>query len=92
MCSLWPMEKIKNGLSQIQQNSEISTSLKDEEIQVEARRKLGYEWTFWGRNISLPLGITVCRGYLCIPPSILHICPACHGEDSSMAFDHKPCK
>lgn len=36
MCSLWPLERIKNRLSQIQQSSEISTSLKDEETQVEA--------------------------------------------------------
>lgn len=34
----------------------------------------------------------MCRGELCIPPSILHICPACHEEDSSMASNHKPCK
>lgn len=44
LCSLWPIVKIEKGLSQTEQSPEMRRSLKYEEIEVEAQRRLSYAW------------------------------------------------
>lgn len=42
--SLWPIVKIKKGLSQTKQSPEMHRSLKYEEVEVEAQERLSYAW------------------------------------------------
>lgn len=44
LCSLWPIRRIKKGLSQTEHSPGMSRSLKYEEAQVEAQRRLSYAW------------------------------------------------